>query len=95
MSEFISFTPEAETTEERFAWDEILRALHTLSNIDDSFGLYETIEDLKDESLEDGLMMVFNYAVAIEVSEGKSSDLDEVMQLLQDNGMLEEWSDEI
>lgn len=93
MSEFIPFIPEEETTEERFAWAEVLRALHTLSELDDSFGLFETIEDLKDESLEDGVMMVFNYAVAIGVPEGTSGNLENVMQLLQENGMMEGWGE--
>lgn len=91
MEEFIPFTPEHETTEERAAWDDILRAFSTLREYDDELDVYEAIQDLKDEQLEDGYMMVFNYAVNITTTEGESSDLEQVMELLQDNGMMEGW----
>lgn len=91
MEEFIPFTPEHETTEERAAWDDILRALSTLREYDEELDVYEAIQDLKDEQLEDGFMMVFNYAVIVIATEGESSDLEQVMELLQDNGMMEGW----
>lgn len=91
MEEFIPFTPEHETTEERAAWDDILRAFSTLREYDDELDVYEAIQDLKDEQLEDGYMMVFNYAVNVTTTEGESSDLEQVMELLQDNGMMEGW----
>lgn len=94
MSELIPLTLENETTPERFAWDNVLRALDKLSDIDDSFGLFETIEELRDEDLEDALMRVFNYAVAIDVPEGQSSKLDRVMQMLEDYGLIEGWEDD-
>ncbi len=93
MSEFIPFIPENETTEDRFAWDEVLRALHTLSELDDSLDLFETLKDLRYETLEDGLTAAFNYAVMIEVPEGKSGDLEDVMRLLKENGMMEGWGE--
>lgn len=89
MTEFIPYIPEHDTSEERFAWDEILRALATLSEYDDELDVHEAIHDLKDELLEDGYMMVFNYAVNVTVPEGESSELDQVVELLQDNGMME------
>ena len=83
MSEFIPYIPEHETTQERFAWDNILRALAILSKFDDDLDLYEAIHDLKDEEFEDGIMMVFNYAVMVTVPNNESSELEQVMQLLE------------
>lgn len=95
MKEFIPFTPEHETSEERFSWDEILRALATLSNYDNELDIYEAANDLKDETLEDGYMMVFNYAVMVTVPEGESDELENIMKLLEENGMMEGWEDEV
>jgi len=93
MSEIIPETSENEA-EERRTWDDIIRGLNTLSNIDPEFGLYDTLDELKDETTEDGLMLLFNYAVAIEVPEGESSELNEVMEILQEYGLLEGWGEE-
>ena len=88
MNEFIPFTPEHETTVERFAWDNILRALVVLSEFDEELDLFEAIHDLRDEEFEDGLMMVFNYAVMVTVPEEESSELDLIMQLLENHEVL-------
>lgn len=93
MSEIIPETPENES-EERRTWGDIIRGLNALSDIDPEFGLYETLDELKDETAEDGLMLLFNYAVAIEVPEGESSELSEVMEMLQEYGLLEGWEEE-
>jgi len=88
MNEFIPFTPEREITSERFAWDNILRALEVLSEFDEELDLFEAVNDLKDEEFEDGLMMVFNYAVMVTVPEDESSELDLIMQFLEDHKIL-------
>jgi hypothetical protein len=93
MKELIPLTPEDETTDERFAWDEILRALSALSEYDKELDVFEAINDLKDEELEDGLMMVFNYAVNV-MTDDESDDLESVRKLLEENGMIEGWGKE-
>lgn len=90
MSEIIPETPEKES-EERRTWDDIIRVLDALSDIDPELELYETLNELKDETVEDGLTLLFNYATIIEVPEGQSSDLEEVMELLQRHGLFEGW----
>ncbi len=91
MGEIIPFTAEHETSKERFAWDEIIRAIETLSEYDSELDVYETLQDLKDEELEDAYMLIFNYAVNVVTPNGQSNDLEYVMDLLQDNGMMEGW----
>ncbi len=97
MKEFIPFTKEHDTTEERFAWDSILRTLATLSEFDNDLDIYEAINDLRDEELEDGLMMVFNYAVLVTVPEYQSSELERTLELLEKHGIIvkEGDSDEV
>lgn len=94
MKEFIPYTPETETSEARYAWDEVLRGLAALGQYDQELDVYEAITDLKDESLEDAYMMVFNYAVNIMTPEAVSDDLEGVMPLLQENGMMEGWEED-
>lgn len=98
MGEFIPTTPENETTPERFFWDNILRAVAELSDLDDELDAYETIEGLRNETEEDALMLVYNYAVMIEVPEGASSTLEGIEQLMRVYNLFEDEegdSDEI
>lgn len=89
VKEFIPVTPEYKTTSERLAWDNILRALVALSEYGDDLDVYEAIDDLRDEELEDGLMMVFNYAVVVTVPAHESDELEYVMRLLEEYGIIE------
>lgn len=89
MSEFVPITPEAETSAERFNWDNILRALATLSDISEEIDLYETIDSLHDETEEDAVMLIYNYAVMIEVPEEESSELKEIEELMQRYELIE------
>lgn len=89
MSEFVPITPETETSAERFNWDNILRALATLSDLSEEIDLYETIDSLHDETEEDAVMLIYNYAVMIEVPEEESSDLQEIEELMQRYELIE------
>jgi hypothetical protein len=95
MSEFIPVTPYGETTPERFYWDKILRALNILGELDDEVNQFDEAEALKDETEEDALVLVFNYATMVSVPENTSSDLSEVFELLEANGLIEESTDEV
>ena len=53
-------------------------------------GLYETLKEMRDETTEGGLMLLFNYAVAVDTPDGESNDLSGAMKLLQENGLIEE-----
>lgn len=89
MSEFVPITPETETSAERFNWDNILRALAALSDLSEEIDLYETIDSLHDETEEDAVMLIYNYAVMIEVPEEESSDLQEIEELMQRYELIE------
>ena len=61
-----------------------------MSDIDPDMGLYETLKEMRDETTEGGLMLLFNYAVAVDTPDGESNDLSGAMKLLQENGLIEE-----
>lgn len=92
MSEFIPTSNESES-EIRQDWDRIIRCLYALSELSDEIDLYEELEMLRDEDLEDALTVVFNYWIAIAVPEEESTDLQEVIELLKENGLIEGWEE--
>lgn len=89
MSEFIPSIPESDTTEERFFWDNVVRSLDKLNDLDDEIDIIEELEGLQREDREDALTLLFNYATQAMVPKGKSSGLKEVFAFLVKEGFLE------
>lgn len=96
MGEFIKSIPEQETTPERVFWDRVIRALdkmHTITLYNPSyeieeFDLIETIEGLRDETEDDAITLLFNYAIMVGTPAESSTkdDLSEVWDLLGEFG---------
>ena len=91
MSEsIIPYTPEHESTEAHFFWDNVIRALETLSNYSDEVDLFADLESLRDEYEGDALDYIFSYYLDITTQAGESSDLKEVEAFLVEFGLIEE-----
>jgi len=81
MDHIIPDILESETIPERFFWDRIIRAVTTLSELSDEVDLFETLQDLKDESDEDAVNLLYSYTTMIEVPEGE--------ELMSEFGLIE------
>lgn len=97
MGELIPFTPEEETTPERFFWDNVIRSLEALAELAqqhpsieyDPIDVFATLEALKDEYEEDALMLLFGQMAMITVPPGQTSELDAVWEFLSAAGFIE------
>jgi hypothetical protein len=89
MSEFIPFMPENDTTEERFFWDNVIRSLDMLNDIEEEINVVEELEGLQNKGREDALTLLFNYATQVTVPKGESSKLKEVFSFLVKEGFLD------
>jgi hypothetical protein len=89
VSEFAPRVAEAETTPERVFWTDILNAFDTLTDVTDELDLHGEVEDLRDDTEEDALMKLYNYALMVSVDEGTSSKLEAVYALLRENNLIE------
>lgn len=90
MSErIIPITPEHETTEERFFWDQVINALSVLSEHSNEVDVFADIEDLRGEYQEDALMYLFSYYISIDTPEGETDSLAGVETFLAEYGFIE------
>jgi hypothetical protein len=93
----IPFTPETETTEERYFWDGFIRSMDRLAGIVDAapeehdpIDLVEILKDMGEtEDEEDALTLVYNYAAQLTTPPEQSSDLVFVHDFLAQNGFVE------
>lgn len=93
MSEFIPTTSEGES-EDRQTWDRIIRGFYALSELDSEIDLFEELDALRDETVEDAVTALFNYMLAATVPAEQSSDLRDAIELLKETGLIESWEEE-
>lgn len=90
MSEFIPHIAESDTTEDRFFWDNVIRSLDALHDVEAEIDVVEELEGLQNEGREDALTLLFNYAIQATVPEGGSSELKAVFSFLVKEGLLDD-----
>lgn len=85
----ISYTPEKETTAERYFWDSFIGALNGLAHMSSEIDMRETLLEFEDEAEEDAIMLIYNYYIMIHSGVGGSVELDRVEAFLIHSGLLE------
>jgi|GEM_PF-5040865 len=88
VAERLTYTPENETTPERYFWDNVIRCIEALSEVDETI-TWDIVESLKDEDREDALTLLYNYTIMVTVADGESSNLEQVEAFLAANGLTE------
>jgi hypothetical protein len=97
MTEFIRYTPESETTPERYFWDNFIRSIGAIAEVStsedshehDPVDMTDTLTQMQYETEEDALTLLYNYTTQLVVAPGQSSKLEAVESFLASNGFIE------